>query len=152
MEGTADRKVHKEIKERMGVLRTTLKKAEASMAESEDHLKESQIQEEEVRQGDQGQSNSSEGQDRDVVVEGAEESGPPPGVEATGPLRSQEAEPSMEVDVDDIPPMTSGDATTVTPKEDEMLMGDTTSMSGEMARLQVSSPESHKPEDGETPQ
>ena len=33
MEGTADRKVHKEIEERMGVLRTALKKAEASMAE-----------------------------------------------------------------------------------------------------------------------
>ena len=121
------------------------------MAESEDHLKESRIQEEETHQGDQGQSNSSEGQDGDVMVEGAEESGPT-GAEATGPLRSQEAEPSMEVDVDDILPLTSGDATTVTAKEDEMLMGDTTSMSGEMARLQVSSPDSHKPEDGKAPQ
>ena len=64
MEGATDRKVLKEIEERMGVLRTTLKKAEASMAESE---------EEEARQGDQGQSDSSEGQDGDVVVEGAEE-------------------------------------------------------------------------------
>ena len=85
------------------------------------------------------------------MVEAAEESGPS-GAEATGPLRSQEAEPSMEVDMDDIPPLTSMDATTVTPEEDEMLMGDTTSMSGEMARLQVSAPDSHKPEDGETPQ
>ena len=97
----------------MGVLRTALKKAEASMAESEDHLKESWIWEEEAHQGDQGQSDSSEGQDGDVMVEGAEESGPT-GVEATSPLRSQEAEPSMEVDMDDIPPLTSGDATTVT--------------------------------------
>ena len=151
MEGAADRKVCKEIKERMGVLQTTLKKAEASMAKSEDHLEESQIREEEAHQGDQGQSNSSEGQDRDVMVEGAEESGPS-GAEATSPIRSQEAEPSMEVDMDDIPPLTSGDATTVTPEEDEMLTGDTTSMSGEMARLQVSSLDSHKPEDGETPQ
>ena len=120
------------------------------MSESEDHLEESQIQEEEAHQGDQGQPDSSEGQDGDIVVEGAEESGPT-GVEATGPLRSQEAEPSMEVDVDDIPPLTSGDATTVTAK-DKMFMGDTTSMSGEMARLHVSSPDSHKPEGGETPQ
>ena len=52
--------------------------------------------------------------------------------------------------MDDIPPLTSGDATTVTVKEDKMFMGDPTSMSGEMARLQVSSPDSHKPEDGET--
>ena len=146
-----DRKVCKEIEERMGVLRTALKNAEASMAESEDHLKESQIQEEEAHQGDQGQSDSSEGQDRDVMVEGAEESGPT-GAEATGPLRSQEAEPSREVDVDDILLLTSGDATTVTAEEDEMLTGDTTSMSGEMARLQVSSLDSHKPKDGETPQ
>ena len=151
MEGATDQKVHKDIKERMGMLQTTLKKAEASMAQSEDHLKESQIQQEEARQEDQGQSNSSEGQDGDIMVEGTEESGPT-SAEATGPLRSQEAEPSMEVDADDIPPLTSGDATTITPEEDEMLMGDTTSMSGEMARLQVSSPDSHKPEDSETPQ
>ena len=151
MEGAADRKVDTEIEERMGILQTALKKTEASMAKSKDHLEESQIWEEEAHQGDQGQSDSGKGQDGDVVVEGAEESGPT-GAEATGPLRSQEAEPSMEVDVDDIPLLTSGDATTVTAEEDEMLMGDTNSMSGEIARLQVSSPDSHKPEDGEVPQ
>ena len=133
------------------MLQTTLKKAEASMAQSEDHLEESQIREEEACQEDQDQSDSSEGQDGDVMVEGTEESGPT-SAEAISPLRSQEAEPSMEVDVDDIPPLTSGDATTVTPEQDEMLTGDTTSMSGEMARLQISSPDSHKPEEGETPQ
>ena len=151
MEAAVDRKVQREIEERMGVLQTALKKAEVSVAESEDHLKESWIRGEEAHQGDQGQSDSSEGQDGDVVVEGPEESGPT-GVESTGPVRSQEAELSMEVDVDDIPPLTSVDATTVTAEEDEMLMGDPTSVAGEMARLQVSSPDSHKPEDGETPQ
>ena len=85
------------------------------------------------------------------MVEGPEESGPT-GAESTSPLRSQEAEPSMEVDVDDILPLTSGDATTVTAEEEEMLMGDPTSVAGEMAKLQVSSPDSHKPEDGETSQ
>ena len=85
------------------------------------------------------------------MVEGPEESGPT-GAESTGPLRSQEAEPSMEVDVDNIPPLTSGDTTTVTAEEDKILMGDAASMTGEMARLQVSSPDSHKPEGGETPQ
>ena len=119
------------------------------MAESEDHLKESQMREEEAHQEDQGQSDSSKGQDGDVVVEGAEGSGPT-GVKATGPLRSQETEPPMEVDGDDIPPLTSNDATTVTPKEDEMLTGDPTSVTGEMAQLQVTSPDSHKPEDCKT--
>ena len=121
------------------------------MAESKDHLEESQMREEEAHQEDRGQSDSSEG---DVMVEGTEESGPT-GAEATSPPRStassQEEEPSMEVDVDDILPLASDDATTVTP-EDKMLTGTTTSMSGEMARLQVSSPDSHEPEDGETPQ
>ena len=85
------------------------------------------------------------------MVEGLEGSGPK-GAESTSPPRSQEAEPSMEVDVDDIPLLTSGDVTTVTAEEEEVLMGDPTSVAGEMARLQVSSPDSHKPEGGETPQ
>ena len=151
IEATTDRKLHKQTEERMGVLQTALKKVEASMAESKDHLEESWMREEEACQEDRGQSNSSEGQDRDVVVEGAEGSGPT-GVEATSSLRSQEAEPPMEVDRDDIPPLTSDDATTVTAEEDDMLTGDTTSMSGEMARLQVSSPDSHKLKGGKTPQ
>ena len=111
----------------------------------------SQTQEEEACQGDQGQSDSSEGQDEDVVVEELEESGPT-GAESTSPLRSQEAECSMEVDVDDIPPLTSDDTSTVTAEEEEMLMGHPTSVAGGVARLQVSDPDSHKHEDGETPQ
>ena len=45
----------------------------------------------------------------------------------------------------------SGDIT-VSPEEVEMLTGDPTSVAGEMAKLQVSSPNSHKPEDGGTSQ
>ena len=86
-------------------------------------------------------------------MEGAEESGPT-GAEATGPpiltASVQEAEPSMDVDMEGIPPLTSKDATAVTPEEDEMLMGDPTSVAGEMAQLQVTSPDSHKPEDSKT--
>ena len=134
----------------MGILQTALKKVEASIAESEDYLKESWMREEEACQKDRDQSDSSEG---DVIVEGAEESGPT-GVEATSPpiptACIQEAEPSMKVDVDDIPPLTSEDATAVTPEEDEMLMGDPTLVTEEMAQLQVTSPDSHKPKDGET--
>ena len=118
--------------------------------ESEDHLKKSWIREEEACQEDWGQSDSSE---RDVIVEGAEESHPT-GAEATNPpiptASIQEAEPSMEVDMDDTQLLTSEDATTVTLEEDEMLTGNSTSVVGEMAWLQVTSPDSHKPEDGET--
>ena len=62
----------------------------------------------------------------------------------------QEAEPAMELDVGDILPLTSKDATTFTPKEDDMLTGDPTSVAGEMAQLQVTPPESHEPEDSDT--
>ena len=107
------------------------------------------MREEEARQEDQGQSNSSEEQDGDVIVEGAQESGPT-GVEAMGPptptASIQEAEPTMEVDMGGILPLTSEDAMTVTPEEDDMLTGDPTSVAGEMARLQVTPPESHEPE------
>ena len=54
--------------------------------------------------------------------------------------------------MDDIPPLTSGNATTATAKEEEMLMDNPTSVAGEMAKLQVSSPDSHKPKNGVTPQ
>ena len=62
---------------------------------------------------------------------------------------TQEAEHAMEVDIGDMPQLTSEDATTVTPEEDDMLTGDPTSVAGEMAQLQVTPPESHEPEDGE---
>ena len=83
------------------------------------------------------------------MVKEPEESGLTGG-ESTGPLESQGTEPSMEVDMDDILPLTSGDTTTVMAEENEMLMGDPTSVTGEMAQLQVTSPDSHKTEDGKT--
>ena len=85
------------------------------------------------------------------MVEEPEESGLT-GVESTGPLKSQETEPSMEVDVDSTLLLTSGGDITISAKEDETLTGDPTSVAGEMAGLQVSPPNSHKLEDGETSQ
>ena len=150
MEAATDGKVQREIEERMGIVQTALKKVEMSITNNENHLEESRIWEEEARQGDQGQSNSSKEQEGDVMVEGPEESGLT-GMESTGPLESQQTEPSMEVDVDDILPLTSVDDTTVTAEEEEVLMCDPTSVAGDMAKLQVSSPDTHKPKDGETP-
>ena len=83
------------------------------------------------------------------MVERPEDSGPT-SVESTNTLRNQEAEPSMEVNMDDIPSLAPDSATAIVPEEDEMLMGDPTSVAGEMAKLQVSSPNSPKPEDRET--
>ena len=153
IEAAVDRKLHKETEARMGILQTALRKVEASIDKSKDHLEESWMREEEARQEDQGQSDSSEEQDGDVIVEGAQESGPT-GAEAMGPpipmASIQEAEPAMEVDEGDLPLLTSEDTTTVPPEEDDMLTGNPTSVAGEMARLQVTPPESHEPEDSKT--
>ena len=151
LEAAKDKKAQKEIDKSMGVIQTAFEKAEASTAENKAHLEESQIQEEEACHGDQGQSDSSEGQYGDVMVEEPEESGLK-GVESTSLLGSQETEPSMDVDVDSTLPLTSGSAITVSAEEDQILMGNPTSVAGEMAKLQVSSPNSHKPEGGETSQ
>ena len=109
----------------------------------------SQIREEEACRGDQGQSNSSEEHEDNVMVEEPEESGLT-GAESTSPPRNQETEPSIEVDEDSSLPLTSGGGITVSAEEEQILMDDSTSVAGEMARLQVSSPDSHKPEDGKT--
>ena len=85
------------------------------------------------------------------MVEELEESGLT-GAESSRPVGVQETEPSMEVDVDSTPPLASGSAITVSAEEDEMLTGDPTSVAGDMAKLQVSSPSSHKPKGGETSQ
>ena len=135
----------------MGVLRTALRKVETSINESEDHLKESWMREEDACQVDHGQSDSNTDEDGDVIVEGVQESGPT-GAEATGPpipmASTQEAERAMKVDIGDMPQLASEDTTTVTPEEDDMLTGDPTSVAGEIAWLQVTPFESHEPEDG----
>ena len=98
IEAAVDRKLRKETETRMGILQTALSKVEVSIDESEDHLEESQMREEEARQEDRGQSDSSEEQDGDVIVEGAQGSGPT-SVGTTGPpipmASIQEAEPAM---------------------------------------------------------
>ena len=168
LDATEDKKAWKDVEERMGVIHTALEKVAASITQNEAHLEESQIQEDEVCYGDQGQSDSSEKSDSDIMVEPPEESGLP-GVESTSHLSSQEMEPPMDVDMEGIPPLAS-DNTTVSAEEDQILTGDqilagdqthtedqsptsdTASMAGEMAKLQVSSPTCQEPEDGATSQ
>ena len=60
IEAAVDKRIRKETKARVGILQTALKKVEASIAKSEDHLEESQMREEEAHQEDQDQLDSSE--------------------------------------------------------------------------------------------
>ena len=147
----AARKPHKETEIRIGVLRSALRKVETLISDSEDHLEESWIREEEAHPVDWNQSDSNTDDDGDVVVE-EEQDTCPTSAEAPDPptpmASPPEAEHTMEVEVSGMPQLTSEDATTVTP-EDDMLTGDPISVTGEMARLQVMLPKSHEPEDGE---
>ena len=145
----ATRKPCKETEIRIGVLRSALRKVETSISESEDHLEESRIREEEAHPVDRDQSDCNTDDDGDVVEE--EDTGPtsaeapdPPTPTASAP----EDKHAMEVEVSEMPQLTFKDATTVTPEEDDMLTGDPISVTGEMARLQVMPPKSHEPEDG----
>ena len=137
---------------RIGVLCSTLRKVEVSISESEDHLEESRVREEEACLVDRGQSDSNTDDNGDVVVEGEQDTGPT-SAEApdhpTAMASAPEAENAMEVEVSGMPQLTSEDATTVTPEEDDMLKDNPISVTGEMARLQVMPPKSHEPEDGE---
>ena len=99
---------------------------------------------------DWGQSDSNTDDDGDVVVEREQDTGPtsaeapdPPTPMASAP----EAEHTMEVEVSEMPQLTSEDAMTVMLEEDDMLTGDPISVTGEMAWLQVTPPKSHEPED-----
>ena len=148
----ATRKPHKETNIRLGVLRSTLRKVETSISESEDHLKESRIREEEAHPMGQDQSNSNPDDDKDVVMEEELDTGPT-GAEAPDPppptASAPEAKHAMEVEANEMPQLTPKDATTVMPEEDDMLTGDPLSVTGEMAQLQVMPPKSHEPQDGE---
>ena len=148
----AARKPHKETEIRIGIFRSALRKVETSISESKDHLEESRIREEEACPVDRDQSDSNTDDDGDVVVEGEQDTGPtsaeapdPPTPTASAP----EAEHAMEVEVSEMPQLTSEDATTVMLEEDDMLTGYPISVTGEMAWLQVTPPKSHEPEDGE---
>ena len=148
----ATRKPGKETEIRIGVLRSALRKVETLISESEDHLEENQIREEEACPVDQDQSDSNTDDDEDVVVEGEQDTGPtsakapdPPTPTASAP----EAKHAMEVEGSEMPQLTSEDATTVTLEEDDMLIGNPISVTGEMAQLQVMPPKSHEPKDGE---
>ena len=85
------------------------------------------------------------------MVEGQEESGST-GMESPSTLRSPDTEHSMDIDEAGTPLQVSGGVTPVTPEEDIMLTGDSTSVAGDMAKLKVTSPESQEPESEETSQ
>ena len=106
------------------------------------------MREEEAHQENQSQPDSPERQEDGDVVEEPEGVG-----ESTSTLRSpEEDDPSMDVDEADTQQSTSDSTLTISPEEEQMLMGESAEVAGELAKLQVSSPTGHEPEGGETSQ
>ena len=135
----------------MGVVQSALNQTKASITKYEAHLEKCWIHEEEASQEDERQSNSGEVHNDDIMVERQKES-ESPGREFPSTLRSPDREHTMEVDEAGSPLQASGGVTLVTPVEDHMLTGDSTLVTGEMAKLKVSSPKSQEPESEETSQ
>ena len=98
------------------------------------------------------QSDSNPDDDEDVAMEEEQDTGPT-SAEALDPpppmASTPEAKHAMEIEGDEMPQLTPKDAMTVMLEEDDMLTGDPLSVTGEMAQLQVTPPESHESEDGE---
>ena len=137
-------------------------RVEAAISQHENLLEECCIREDEAHCEDQDQPSSGEGSDNDVKMEPSEESDPPSG-ESPSCLCSHEAEPPVEVSMEGDQVMASEGDFTVSPEEDDILTGvhtptedqgptsDPTSMTGELAKVHVHSPQ-QKPEDRETSQ
>ena len=121
----------------MSVICTALPKVEVSIAKYEDHLKESQIKEEEVHYGDQGQPDSREGADDDIQMEssGEGEESNPPEVDSPSHPSSLKAQPQVEADTEGTQSVASGGNITVSAKKEEILTGDQTSQWPQVATL-----------------
>ena len=153
---TSDDQLRKEIECREAVVvQSCIHKLKSSMAIHEDCLEHLRMQEPSTPLEEDDPSVTSKGQDVDVVVETPEEDDP---IEE-GPMAdpaSQGAEKPMEVDELNPSLVTRDDRSEVTPEEDALLMGeqtpqgDTVSVAGDLANLNIASPAGNDPEGGET--
>ena len=156
LEVTTDRRAHKEMEQRLAAIQTSLNAVENSISKFENLIENCRMVEEEVHQieeeeAHQDQSSSGEGA-ANVEMVNQEERGNP---ESSGP--------HMKADTEDNPPLSSG-GDTISPEEEEILLAgtlqpedhsprsETTSVSGGMAKLRLTSPTHPGPEEGGTPQ
>ena len=154
LEVASDRRAHKELEQRLTAIQISLKAVEASISKFENLIEECRMVEEEVCQieeeeASQDQPNSGE-EATDVDMADQEDSG-----------RPESSDPHVEVSTEDNPLSASG-GNTISPEEEEMLLGETSqskdcssrsktaSVSGGMAGLHLSSPAHSGPEEEET--
>ena len=147
----------------MSIICTAIPTVEAAITKYEKRLKESQMREDEAHYEDQGQPASHKGDD-DIQMESSreEEESDPSGADSPGCSNSPETQPQEEADAEGTQSVVSGGNITVSLEEEEILMGDqtpakghspasdTSSMTGDMARLQVHTPPREGTEDDGT--
>ena len=156
LEVTTDGRACKEMEQRLAAIQTSLNAVENSISKFKKLIEDCRMVEEEVHQIEEEearQDQSGFGEEAaDVKMVEKEECGDP---ESSGP--------HIEADTEDNPPLASG-GDTVSPEEEAIFLGgtpqpedhsprsETTSVSGGMAELRLTSPSHPGPEEGETPQ
>ena len=158
MEVITDGWSHREMEQRLAALQTSLNAIEASITKFENLIEDCWMVEEELRwiQEDEARQEE-EDETANVKMVDKEERGNP---ESSGPR--------MEADAEDIPPLVSG-GDTVSPEEEAILLdetpqpkdsatgshsprSETTTVSGGMAELCLTSPSHPGPKEDGTPQ
>ena len=165
LDTTGGQGVWREMEARMSVIHSTISKVEAAITTYEDHLEECCMRADEARYEDQGQSDSHQSNDdimmKSLIEEEEDPPSPPSGL-TTHPQKEADAKSTQEeVDAEGAQSVASGGSITVSPEEEQILMGgqtptkgspasDTSSMTGDMARLQVHTPPCEETEDDGT--
>ena len=158
MEVITDGQSRREMEQRLAALQTSLNVVETSITKFENLIEDCRMVEEEVRRIEEDEARQEEEEETaDVEMVDEEEHDNP---ESSGPR--------MEANTEDIPPLvSSGD--TVSPEEEAILLdetpqpedpatgsrsprSETTTVSGGMAKLCLTSPSHPGPEEDETPQ
>ena len=168
MEVITDGRSHREMEQRLNALQTSLNAVEASIMKFENLLEDCRMVEEEVCHIEEDEAHQEDKAHQEEEEEEEEETANVEMVDKEERGNSESSGPRMEADAKDIPPLVScGD--TVSPEEEAILMqqtpqpedpvagshsprSKTSTVSGGMSELCLTSPSHPGPEEDETPQ
>ena len=147
-----------DIEAKMSIVCTAISKIEATIERYANRLKECQFREHEAQNGDQDQP-AFQASDEVMVESSTEES--VASSSSPGHPDSPEVQPQEQADADGTQAASSEGNLAITPEEEKILLGsqtpqtgdspasETTSVTGDLARMQVNSPLHQQPEGGD---
>ena len=147
-----------DIEAKMSIVHTTISKIKATIKRYMNRLEECQFREHEAQSRDQDRPASQAS--NDVMVESSTEESVASS-SSPGHPDSLEVQPQEQADVDGTQAASSEGNLTITPEEEKILLGsqtpqtgdspasDTTSVTGDLARMQVNTPPHQQPEGGD---